>query len=351
MEKSGGSQWPEKIGYLEALRILAVILVIFNHTDGFFLYFTNTHNPLTYFWSLFLSVLCRVNVPLFFMISGALLLEKQESVSKLYKKRVARFVIVIIVFSFLQYVVDVLRGRIKEVSPVLFLQGILEGNIEETYWFLYAYLGMLLLLPLLRRLAVIMEERDFYYLFFLEGVFGVGIPVLFLMTGMELPSGLFILPANIFYMLTGYWLAKHGLKRVDRKAFRGSCFILILLIGLGSLIVRMHAVMNQGVYSQRDLDCLTPLLAVAVFRVVQCGSSLFPWKENFRGVVLLAGSCSFGIYLIEQLIRILLLPVYRYLTEHSFGIVACSVYVSGTYLIGFGIVCIMKKIPVLRKLL
>lgn len=28
--------------YLEAARILAVLLVIFNHTDGFFLYYTHT---------------------------------------------------------------------------------------------------------------------------------------------------------------------------------------------------------------------------------------------------------------------------------------------------------------------
>lgn len=36
--------------YIEFLRIIAIILVIFNHTDGFFLYYSNTDNPLTWWF-------------------------------------------------------------------------------------------------------------------------------------------------------------------------------------------------------------------------------------------------------------------------------------------------------------
>ena len=58
-----------KMVHLEVIRILAVCLVVFNHTDGYFLYFTTTDHPITYLVSLFFSVLCRINVPLFFMVS------------------------------------------------------------------------------------------------------------------------------------------------------------------------------------------------------------------------------------------------------------------------------------------
>ena len=48
--------------YLDLLRILAVVLVIFNHTDGCFLYYVTTGNPVTFWYSLLGSILCMTDV-------------------------------------------------------------------------------------------------------------------------------------------------------------------------------------------------------------------------------------------------------------------------------------------------
>ena len=77
MEKARMGKEKNKEVYIEVLRIVAVFLVIFNHTDGYFLYYSNTENPLTWWFSFLGSVLCRINVPLFVIISGALLLGKE----------------------------------------------------------------------------------------------------------------------------------------------------------------------------------------------------------------------------------------------------------------------------------
>lgn len=47
-----------------------------------------------------LSVITKINVPLLFMVSGALLLEKQEDILTVLRKRISRIGMVILLFSF-----------------------------------------------------------------------------------------------------------------------------------------------------------------------------------------------------------------------------------------------------------
>lgn len=64
--------------HIECIRILAAYFVIFNHTgnDGFFLFAGYDRGSLPYWLYMFISVFCKISVPLFFMIAGALLLKK-----------------------------------------------------------------------------------------------------------------------------------------------------------------------------------------------------------------------------------------------------------------------------------
>ena len=65
--------------HIEMLRIIAVVMVVLNHSDLYYTYYTNTDSVLTFSVSLLLSCICRINVPLFMMITGALLIPKAES--------------------------------------------------------------------------------------------------------------------------------------------------------------------------------------------------------------------------------------------------------------------------------
>ncbi len=91
--------------YLDALRVVAIFLVLFNHTGryGFQLYVTATPLPVQTAY-LVISSLCKVAVPLFLMVSGALLLGKDEPVSVVWRKRVLRMVAVLLIFSTFRYV-------------------------------------------------------------------------------------------------------------------------------------------------------------------------------------------------------------------------------------------------------
>ncbi len=85
----------KKLVHLEAFRILAIYLVMFNHTDknGFFFFTVAQASPF-YGLYLFISIACKFAVPLFYMVSGALLLKKEESIGVVYKKRFLRMLII-----------------------------------------------------------------------------------------------------------------------------------------------------------------------------------------------------------------------------------------------------------------
>lgn len=73
--------------HIEFLRALCIWLVMFTHTStsGFSLYL---ERPASFFFPLYIAVpfWVKTAVPIFFMISGALLLEKEESISRIFKK-------------------------------------------------------------------------------------------------------------------------------------------------------------------------------------------------------------------------------------------------------------------------
>ena len=85
--------------YLEAVRITAVLLVMYNHSAPFMSF--ATQHGVQYAVSFFRSLVCKAAVPLFYMVSGALLLGKNESFGELARKRILRIVAVIVIFSLL----------------------------------------------------------------------------------------------------------------------------------------------------------------------------------------------------------------------------------------------------------
>lgn len=339
----------KKTLYLELLRVFAILCVIFNHTDGFFSYYSLTQSPITWLYSAVLSVICRTGVPLFFMISGALLLNKEESLKVLFKKRILRIAVVLLLFSFLQYVILVCRGKVEEYSILLFLKGILEGTIEETYWFLYAYLGILFLLPLLRKLVKGLKNSEFRYLLILGLAGECGFLLFQILFGIKVNSQLYMLNLYLYCFLMGYYF-EHGKNEILDKANQ----YIYVAVGVTVVIAVVFIGVDfyrTGSYKLVILELWTPVLALELFLLIRNLGKKVMLKERDRSLILKLSSCSFGIYLLEKIARIILLPLYLYLSDKTVGIVACSVYVITTYLLALAATAGLKQIPVMRKLL
>lgn len=218
----------QRLMHLDLLRLLAIYLVIFNHTSnrGYFL-FADSVDSVLYFPYMLSSVFCKVAVPLFFMISGALLLPKQESLGRLFSKRILRMLLVLLLIS-VPYYVWLHRSQGLGVSA--FLTYIYGNSASTALWYLYSYIALLLMMPFLRSMVKAMQEKDFLYL--IAGyvlVFGV-VPCLeFILwkgsvTIHESYNPVLFMTPNIFYALVGYYLehvADYG-KRKKRTMVLGA---------------------------------------------------------------------------------------------------------------------------------
>ena len=150
--------------YLEIIRIISIFLVILNHTPGCKLPEWNNQFGIAYYW--FAMLVCEIDkmaVPMFLMISGALLLPKVETVGEWFHRRVLRFVYAICIVVLFQYVYYVhASGDTYSLQGVVsvFVRGS-SINDFKVLWFLKVYVIIMLLLPLLRLCCRRLSPRFF----------------------------------------------------------------------------------------------------------------------------------------------------------------------------------------------
>ena len=165
--------------HIEFLRFFCIWLVMFTHTStaGFSLYLLR---PESFFFPFYIAVpfWVKTAVPIFFMISGALLLKKEEPISVIFKKRIWRFAQIIFIFSLINYLYFYhglnlsFFGHLSKFFTLMY-----SSNMATAYYFLYIYIGFLLMLPLWRILVRHMTNQLFLYLIALNLFFVGFIPV------------------------------------------------------------------------------------------------------------------------------------------------------------------------------
>ena len=210
--------------YLDVLRVLASFLICYNHAFGYHLFLEQEADGSLMSWfNVFHSAMTSVNIPLFLMLSGALLLGRTESYRVVFQKRISRFLVLILAASVTVYLL------VPQENPSFrdFFYRMLSGNVAISHWYLFAYLGFLLLLPMVRNVAQHMTHTDFAVLVALRTLFKPCLMILNFWLGYfglqtismsyQLQIPLSALDAY-FYPLMGYYLAnKLPIARLGKK--------------------------------------------------------------------------------------------------------------------------------------
>ena len=153
----------------ELLRIIAIICVLANHTGANQYITKDVFNSglLYYIPFLVIETFVRIGVPIFFMISGSLLGDRIESKRDLYKKRILHYILIIVFFSLIQFLIVLHWGYIDYSKETLYewIGKIYSSQVVTPYWFLYAYLSLMIMLPLLRKMLQNMDRNDYTYMF------------------------------------------------------------------------------------------------------------------------------------------------------------------------------------------
>lgn len=336
----------------DILRILACFLVIVNHTISriatqFF------PSPSGYI-ALLLFYTCKIAVPLFLMISGALLLSKKESYKIVLTKRVLRILVVLFCFSFAYYIFPFLKSRsFSDIHVLSFLKKLVTEPIIIPYWYLYMLVGLLICLPLLRILVQNMSRKDYQY--YLIGWFLFACLSVTLLRFFKISiSGYFSVPLlaiNIGYFVFGHYI-QHVFKYPSKKYWNFVALAIIICSILFAVGYSASGYYKTGKLSF-DLDSysyLNVLLpAVSIFYLAKWYIPKIHFPTFIKKALQTIGSATFGIYLLHYPLILYTSSVLEKLCESMNDLLAVIIYEFLIFVVCFFITKLLHLIPYVKK--
>lgn len=354
----GGVQNKKRSEYIEILRVIACLMVIFNHSNerGFGRYSNISIGIFPYAWNMLCSLMCKSAVPIFFMISGAMLLNKDESIRRTLK-RIPKILIDLILFSLIYFGLDARLYGNKFVFKDI-LQTMLTSNYWHL-WYLYSYIALILTLPFLRKVVRGLDIKDFSYIFVLAVIIKGTIPIVqYFGIGMNINWNLvpaWIASDILIYPVTGYMIAHV----VDSKNIKPvqitSLWILNIICILISETCEYFFLLREPETKYADEMFLVNFSLVNATILFLSIKIIFESKNLGRmtsKVIIESGKCTFGIYLLHIFLLwkipyfynvwIKLERIFQY-----FGIfISCTL----VFVITGIIVYFLRKIPGIRRL-
>ncbi len=247
----------KRLIHLDLIKILAIFLVIFNHTSerGFSLFASWPRGSVRYFTYLVPSVFCKVAIFLFFMVSGALLLNRDYSLRDIWTKKIPRIAGALLLVSVLTFVWREHGNFSEGLLPMLrhFFAGLYTGGIDAIFWFLYAYLAFLMALPVLRAIVKAVPAAGYQYIILLYLAFEcIGALEYLLFRGGHTLSH-YLIPSFLFQYIFFYPLMGYYLERVlPSEAVNGKKLALLNAGGLLTILAgHQHLYAVPHLYSLR----------------------------------------------------------------------------------------------------
>lgn len=336
---------------LDVIRVIACFMVVVIHVAG---YGMEIKNPMTLDWMTRNLVVCAVRcaVPVFFMLSGILFMEKEMPLKVLYKKYIARLVVAWSVWSALYAMIDVVAYmKNNSFSLEYFMTRLMEGHYH--LWFLPALLTVYIFLPVIQSLVKNCSSSCMKYLgaILLIGVIGRETLTPFLggamwesiWNNLQIPS----FSCGMIYFVVGYYIYD------NRKCISEKVCLLTYVICVGvmaginavcSYVWREHATPTNNY-----LNVCVLITSVAFFGLLLHCIQRKHIQEKAADIFKNISNYTFGIYLIHTLF---IEQVYRRigLIQENFPVVISIVlFTLLTFILSFISVWCIRKIPVIGK--
>ena len=291
----------------------------------------------------------RIAVPLFFLLSGYLLLRKDEPLGVFFRKRAWKVFFPFIVWSLI-YMWD--GNQFADFGNSWWdilsrtVMAIVRSPRAGHLWFFYALIGLYLATPVLR--LFISRAEDAHLLYFI-GVWILAVPVtlyLSLYTRVRIGIEWNFFTGYIGYFVLGYYLGKRDYSRRQLLLTAG-----IFLLGVFATFAGIHITKQIDPYIdyfERYLSLNVILMAAAGFVLlsrVKIGDGLQKFIEP-------QSRASLGVYLIHILVLAWMMnhaPFQAWYASATAWLVIPALTMAG-YVISFAIVFVMQKIPLVRAL-
>lgn len=337
--------------YVNKLRILAIYMVVTAHVA---IWLTMATEAFTFNWWLggWLFYLAHFSIPVFVMISGALLLDdsRRESAAQFYKRRMTRVGIPLVIWTGVYLAVRVWVDH-EELSAGTAIGLILTGDPYYHLWFLYMIFGLYLITPPLRTFVRCAGRAE---------------RVLVIVAGLVLANAYFQTDVlfwnnqrSIFTMFVpfiAYYLCGYELCRIDPRKIPSRYLVVPVLISAGYLAAFSGVFMERegGVGVRYLFDFYSPpivFISIAIFWAAYLRETTAKPLEGYRKKMLeRVSATTLGIYLLHPLVLAYLAHALgKHAGDGSF-LLGVTVVPLVTFIACHLITSLLMNIPVLRRI-
>ncbi len=344
----------EKKLNIEVIRIIAIISTIVIHVSNIYMRSFPKISNVSFFGSVFFNSLARICVPLFFMISGALLIKGEYDRSK-YFKRLRKFILILIFWSVLYFIINILRGGSSNIIKAICWTFFDTSYTSKHLWFMYAIIGLYIALPFIQAMCknLTKEQENLFIILWLviSGLSGIYLPIMRAIAGNNIDIIYPVPIINGAYYL-GYFVCGHivyeRIKDIKaNKKYNTLCIISyivsMLIIAITTYILSINSnKLNGTMLWYRSI--LIIIESFSIFILIIINGHKF--KSNKINSI---SSLSFGVYLFHAIILFLIkdnINIIEYPSIIGIPIIALIIYISSLI-----VVYILKKIPYIERLL
>lgn len=302
---------PSRRDYADVVRALGTLAVVTVHVSGGGVGLFDASGDRTAWWVYnAANSACRWAVPVFVMLSGALLLDPakaHERAGQFYRKRLARIAVPLLFWSaFYLWLRWFVPGHVPfPTTPEEAVKTFLFANPYYHLYFLFVMVTVYLFTPALRRLTANSDTI---------AVRGYAVAALVLAAGDTLVRNRYGFPSNAFamgvpylgYFLLGYSLRDTASKGRDRWLYGIGFVVSVAVTVLGTAWTMFH--WTTGAMRQYLYNFFSPticVMAVCVFVLLAGATHTSPLFRLLRPFTRLLSDTSFGVYLVHPAILLL----------------------------------------------
>jgi surface polysaccharide O-acyltransferase-like enzyme len=338
----------------DVIRVVAMIMVLLLHASAPYVD-RFQHVPL-YLWNYanLINSITRASVPLFFLLSGMLLLGNQEEPALVfYRKRVMRILPPLLFWSVV-YIIWGIYHHGEKYTVISAAKDIINGDVRYHLWFVYVLLGLYLITPLLRFLIARLDQGIFYGLIGLWFVIISVFPILTKFTAVDMP----LKTENLLLHYLGYYLLGFLLSKTDLSTFRSKIIWLGIWCASSAATIYLtysHSVDNRAFvgffYNYTSVNVV--IMTVAIFLFLKSlpydrffARARFNW---LRTAIIELSKISYGIYLGHVLFQEILWEDWpEKILRHPLRVIPAIVVSVGV--ITVVLLLITRKIPIVKRL-
>lgn len=345
---AGPDRGPEatSLFWIDALRVAAAVAVVFLHVAAEPVVFVKDRSSPAWWTGNLIDSATRWCVPIFVMLSGALLLARRgESTRDFFTRRVRRLAIPLVAWSAAYIAFRAWRvgswPRWEWIGDRL-----LHGRPEYHMWYVFMTLGLYLLTPLLRvfvaragRRALVGAALGLLLLACIhDALFSFGFaPPLRTIFDMWLPF--------LGYYLAGYTVLRHA-PRISSGALAAGIAACIAVVALGTRpLMDRYGILPAGLYLYEYLSPPVVAMSLAVFLLGSripapaAGGLAARWVRDASGATL-------GIYLIHVMAIRLLRG--QGLAALPLGAAGVPIVAGVALVVSYAAVSALRRLPLLR---